>query len=230
METDMNERISIAIDGPSGAGKSSVAKGCAKKLGLIYVDTGAIYRTVGLSAYRAGADSKDSDGVAALLPGLQIELRHDESGAQRMILNGQDVSEDIRLPIISIYASDVSAMPPVRAFLLEMQRDMARRHNVIMDGRDIGTVVLPDAKLKIFMTASPEKRAQRRLSELKAKGVSTTYEEVLRDIEYRDANDSSREAAPLKPAEDAVFLDNTPYDLEENINAVCEMIRERFNI
>ena len=226
----MNNKFSIAIDGPSGAGKSSVAKGCAKKLGFIYVDTGAIYRTVGLAAYKAGVGSKDIKGVTALLPGLNIELKHDENGIQRMFLNGEDVSDEIRTPKISIYASDVSSMPKVREFLLEMQREMAKRHDVIMDGRDIGTVVLPDAKLKIFMTASPKKRAERRLKELLAKGIETTLEDVLRDIKYRDENDSNRAAAPLKAADDAVFVDTTGYDLEENIQVIYDIIKERFKI
>ena len=222
--------ISIAIDGPSGAGKSSLARFCAEQFGFMYVDTGAIYRTVGLSARRAGVDSKDEAGVKALLPGLHIELRHDASGMQRMILNGEDVSDEIRTPEISIYASDVSAMPSVRAFLLDMQRDLARRYNVIMDGRDIGTVVLPDAKLKIFLTATPEERAERRLAELREKGVETTYSEVLRDIRYRDENDSHRAAAPLRAADDAIRLDTTGNTLDESIALLSSIIRERFDL
>lgn len=223
----MNDYFSVAIDGPSGAGKSTIAKMCAKELGLIYVDTGAIYRTVGLAAFKNSIGSKDNEMVQALLPSLNIEMRHDENGLQRMILNGEDVTSDIRLPEISIYASDVSAMPAVRAFLLEMQRHFSRIYNVIMDGRDIGTVVLPDADLKIFLTAAPEERAKRRFDELVEKGVNTTFEDVLKDITYRDTNDSSRAYAPLKPADDAVHLDTTGNSLEQSFNIICSMIRER---
>lgn len=223
----MEKHFSVAIDGPSGAGKSTIAKMCAAKLGLIYVDTGAIYRTVGLAACRAGISSKDAAGVEALLSELKIEMRHDESGQQRMYLNGDDVTDKIRTPEISIYASDVSAMPPVRAFLLEMQRHFARVSDVIMDGRDIGTVVLPEADLKIFLSATPEDRAERRYAEMLLKGVKTTYEDVLRDIQYRDKNDSSRSAAPLKPAEDAVMLDTTGNSLEKSFAIICEMIQAK---
>lgn len=223
----MKKFFSVAIDGPSGAGKSTLAKMCAAKLGLIYVDTGAIYRTVGLGALRRGIGSKDSGGVQSMLPELKVEIRHDGEGLQRMLLNGSDVTSDIRLPEISIYASDVSAMPSVRAFLLEMQRHFAENGNVIMDGRDIGTVVLPEADLKIFLTAAPEERAQRRYAELLEKGVKTTYEDVLRDIKYRDTNDSTRSSAPLKAAEDAVLVDTTGNSLEESFELICELIRER---
>jgi cytidylate kinase len=193
------ENRSIAIDGPSGAGKSTLARMTAREFGLIYVDTGALYRTVGLYALRKGVGSKDLEGVTRLLPEITIQMRYDSEGIQRMLLNGEDVTDAIRLPEASIYASDVSAMAPVRAFLLEMQREMAARYDVIMDGRDIGTVVIPGAGLKIYLTAAPETRARRRYEELKAKNVMTTYEDVLRDIEYRDKNDSSRSAAPLRP-------------------------------
>ena len=225
----MNDRRyrSIAIDGPSGAGKSTLARRAAQKFGFIYVDTGAIYRTVGLAAQLAGVDSKDEPGVAALLPGLDIDLRYDAAGVQRMYLNGRDVSRDIRTPQSSIYASDVSAMPPVRAFLLDMQRDMARRHDVIMDGRDIGTVVLPDADLKIFLTASPETRGRRRFAELKEKGQDISLEEVLRDMAERDKNDSMRAAAPLRAAEDAVLVDTSELTLAESIDAVAELVQRR---
>ncbi len=226
----MREYRSVAIDGPSGAGKSTMARAAAQKFGFVYVDTGAIYRSVGLFALRNGVDSKDEAGVAALLPQMQIEMRYGPDGVQHMILNGEDVSEDIRLPQVSIYASDVSAMPPVRAFLLEMQRDMARRHDVIMDGRDIGTVVLPDASVKIFLTASPEERARRRYEELQAKGVDTSFDEVLRDIQYRDENDSCRALAPLKPAEDAVRLDTTGNELETSIQQISEIIQEKLGL
>jgi len=223
----MDGFFSVAIDGPSGAGKSTIAKMCAAELGFIYVDTGAIYRTVALAVLRAGLDSKDSSGVETLLPSLDIGISHDGDGGQLMLLNGEDVSREIRLPQVSIYASDTSAMPPVRAFLLEMQRSFARTQNVIMDGRDIGTVVLPDAELKIFLTASAEERAERRYAELKEKGVETTYEDVLRDINYRDKNDSSRASAPLKPADDAVMVDTTGKSLEDVFNIICKIIREK---
>ncbi len=229
-EQDMQnrKRISVAIDGPAGAGKSTLARQTAETFGFIYVDTGAIYRTVGLAAKRAGVDSKDETGVTALLPGLQIELRHNDQGEQRMYLAGEDVSEQIRTPEISIYASDVSAMPAVRAYLLEMQRKLAREHDVVMDGRDIGTVVLPEAGLKVYLTASAESRAQRRLLELRAKGVETSFDDVLRDIRYRDENDSNRAAAPLRAAEDAVLLDTTELTLEESIQAMLALVKERF--
>lgn len=223
----MGKCFSVAIDGPSGAGKSTIAKMCARELGLIYVDTGAIYRTVGLAALRAGVDSKDASGVEALLPGLDICISHDGSGSQRMLLNGEDVSEEIRMPKVSIYASDVSAMPPVRAFLLDMQRHFARTKDVIMDGRDIGTVVLPDADFKLFLTASPEERASRRFAELQEKGVETTFEQVMEDINYRDKNDSSRANAPLKAADDAEVLDTTGNTLQKSFEIICGMIRER---
>ena len=227
----MNElHRSVAIDGPSGAGKSSIARRSAKALGFIYVDTGAIYRTVGLAVHRAEIGSRDIEKIKALLPTLDIALRYDDSGEQRMFLNGEDVSGAIRTPEISLYASDVSAFPEVRAYLMETQRRLARENDVIMDGRDIGTVVLPDAGLKIFLTASPEARAQRRLLELREKGQTAEYEDVLRDIRYRDHNDSSRAAAPLKQAEDALLLDTTNLDFEESCSAVEKMIRERFDL
>ncbi len=221
---------SVAIDGPSGAGKSSIARRTAGTLGFIYVDTGAIYRTVGLAVRRAGIGSRDIEGIKALLPDLNIELRYAQSGEQRMFLNGQDVTGEIRTPEISIYASDVSAFPEVRAYLMETQRRLARENDVIMDGRDIGTVVLPDAGLKIFLTASAEARAQRRMLELREKGQTAVFEDVLRDIEYRDRNDSSRAAAPLRQAEDALLLDTTHLDFEESCAAVENMIRERFSL
>lgn len=226
----MNGKYAIAIDGPSGAGKSSLARRCAAAFGFIYVDTGAIYRTVGLAAYRRGLDRRDEAVIAAMLPELKIEMKYNEAGEQRMYLNGEDVSAEIRLPEISICASDVSALPAVRAFLLEMQRQMARDYNVIMDGRDIGTVVLPDAELKIFLTASAEARAERRLKELTAKGVSSDFEEVLRDIRYRDQQDSSRAAAPLKPAEDSVLVDTTAIDFDESFALLSRIIEEKLGV
>lgn len=227
---DNIRKSSVAIDGPSGAGKSTISKDAAERLGFIYVDTGAIYRTVGLAVFRAGVESKDEPAVASILPSLDIQMRYDEFGRQRMYLDGEDVSDDIRLPEMSIYASDVSAMPPVRAYLLQMQRDLAEKHNVIMDGRDIGTVVLPNAGLKVFLTATPEERASRRLAELTLKGVETTFDDVLRDINYRDKNDSSREAAPLKPAENAVHIDTTGNSFEESLEIICALICERFGL
>ncbi len=221
------EKRSIAIDGPSGAGKSTLARMTAKEYGLIYVDTGALYRCVGLFALRNGVSSKDEPGVVKLLPNITIEMRYDEEGLQRMFLNGEDVTAEIRRPEASIYASDVSAMVPVRAFLLSMQREMAEKYDVIMDGRDIGTVVIPNAGLKIFLTAQPEVRAHRRLLELVEKNVSTSYDDVLRDIMYRDKNDSERSAAPLKAADDAVLVDTTDKNLDECLKIICALAEER---
>ena len=226
----MDKHLVIAIDGPSGAGKSSLARRAAARFGIIYVDTGAIYRCVGLAAWRLGIDTKDAEAVAALLPSLDIRMVYNEAGEQRMYLGGEDVSSDIRLPEISICASNVSAHAAVRAFLLEMQRKMARKHSVIMDGRDIGTVVLPDAELKIYLTASAEARAQRRMLELQAKGIDSPFEEVLRDIELRDWQDSHRAEAPLRRADDAVLLDTTDYDFDESFALLCGIIRERFGL
>lgn len=222
--------ISIAIDGPSGAGKSSIARKTAERFGFLYIDTGAIYRTVGLAAYRRGITPQDTSAVIAMLPELHIELRHGSDGVQRMYLDGEDVSETIRLPEISMYASGVSAIPEVRAYLMEMQRSFARTQNVIMDGRDIGTVVLPDAGLKIFLTASSEARARRRQLELENKGQHVPFEEVLREMEQRDKNDTSRAAAPLRAAEDAVRLDTTELDFAGSCAAVEALIRERFSL
>ena len=226
----MNGHYAIAIDGPSGAGKSSLARRCAAAFGFVYVDTGAIYRTVGLAALRRGIDRRDEEAVKALLPELEIEMHYNEAGEQRMILNGEDVSAEIRQPEVSLCASDVSALPAVRAFLLEMQRKMAREHDVIMDGRDIGTVVLPDAELKIFLSASAEARAERRLKELQAKGMGTSLEEVLRDIRYRDEQDSNRAAAPLRAAEDAVPVDTTEIDFEASFRLLCEVIEAHLGL
>lgn len=226
----MNKKYSIAIDGPSGAGKSSLAKRCAAEFGIIYVDTGAIYRTLGLACYRAEIDRKNEAAVLEILPKLDIKMGYDESGVQKMYLNGEDVSAAIRMPEISICASDVSAHAGVRAYLLEMQRKIARENNVIMDGRDIGTVVLPDADLKIFLTASAEARAERRLLELKNKGVETDYESVLKDILYRDEQDSSRAAAPLKAAEDSVFVDTSEIDFEESFALLSSIIDQKLGL
>lgn len=219
--------FNVAIDGPSGAGKSTVARDVAARLGLIYVDTGAIYRSVGLYVLNEGVSSKDSEKIISLLSDINIELVHDDTGLQRMILNGKDVTSDIRLPEVSIYASDVSAIPEVRSYLLEMQRDFARKQSTVMDGRDIGTVVLPEADLKVFLTAKPEERAKRRYNELIEKGVNTTFEEVLNDSIYRDKNDSERSVAPLKAADDAIIVDTTELTLEESIEAVIKLAEER---
>lgn len=219
--------ISIAIDGPSGAGKSTISRKAAELFGFIYVDTGAIYRTIGLAAHRRGIDTKNAEAVVAILPGLDIALEYGADGAQRMMLGGEDVSRDIRLPEISMCASDVSAIPEVRAYLVDMQRSMAKKHDVIMDGRDIGTVILPNAQLKIFLTASTEDRAQRRFAELNEKGVKASFDDVLREMAARDKQDSERAAAPLRPAEDAVTLDTTGNSLEESVAAVCKLITER---
>ena len=225
----MTEKLcSVAIDGPAGAGKSTIAKAAAKRFGFIYVDTGAIYRTVGLAAKRAGIDPHDAGQVIPMLPTLSIRFDYGADGVQRMFLGNEDVSAEIRTPEMSMYASAVSAIPEVRTFLMDMQRDMARTHSVVMDGRDIGTVVLPDAGLKIFLTASVEARACRRLAELAAKGDTSTYEDVLQDMIVRDRNDSTRAAAPLKAAEDAVLVDTTDLDLPGSIDRVCALVAERF--
>lgn len=225
----MEKFFSVAIDGPSGAGKSTIAKMCAQKLGFLYIDTGAIYRTVGLAARNLGLASKDEAGVTAMLTNIKISMCHDDNGLQRMILDGEDVTNEIRLPEISIYASDVSAMLPVRAFLLEMQRYFAKTGNVIMDGRDIGTVVLPNADIKLFLTATAQERAQRRFEELQLRGSASTYEEVLRDIIYRDTNDSTRSAAPLRPADDATILDTTGNTLSQSFEIICTLIKEKMS-
>lgn len=221
------EFISVAIDGPSGAGKSTLARSIAAKLGYLYVDTGAIYRTIGYHAFTQGINPKDEKAVAAELPALRVELTYGEDGLQHMFLNGQDVTKEIRLPEVSMYASAVSAHPEVRTYLLEMQRELARSSNVIMDGRDIGTVVLPDARVKVFLTASPEARAQRRMLELEQRGTPQPFEEILRDIQERDWNDSHRATAPLRQAEDAVLLDTTKLNFQESEAALLEIIQKR---
>lgn len=226
----MRERISVAIDGPSGAGKSTIARRIAGEFGFIYVDTGAIYRTVGLAAARRGILPSEKEAVLALLPEIDVRLAYGEDGAQHMFLDGEDVSSEIRTSKISQYASAVSAYPEVRAYLMETQRSLARENDTVMDGRDIGTVVLPQAGLKIFLTASAETRARRRFDELRAKGQEVVFEDVLQDMVRRDANDSSRAAAPLKAAPDAVLLDTTSLDLDQSCKAVAKMIRERFDI
>lgn len=223
VETGM---ISVAIDGPSGAGKSSLAKRLAAALGYVYVDTGAMYRAIGLHTLQAGADPKDEAAVLALLPGIQLELNYVD-GAQRVLLCGQDVSEAIRAEAVGMAASDVSAHPGVRQFLLETQRSMARTHNIIMDGRDIGTVILPGATVKIFLTASSEARARRRLLELRQKGRPADYETVLADIRQRDWQDTHRAAAPLKQAGDAVLVDTSELDFDESFAALQRIVLAR---
>ena len=218
--------INIAVDGPAGAGKSTVSRGAAKELGYIYVDTGALYRAVGLNALRLGIDTKDTGKVGASLANTRVELKFID-GEQKVFLNGEDVSEAIRAPQASMAASDVSATPAVREFLFELQRDIAKNNNCLMDGRDIGTVVLPWAQIKIFLTASPEERAMRRYKELAAKGVASEYSQVLEEMKQRDYNDSNRAIAPLKPAEDSVVVDTTGLSLAESVSLVTKMIRER---
>lgn len=219
--------IAIAIDGPAGAGKSSLSKEVAKELSFIYVDTGALYRTIGLAASRKGLKKEDKAEIISMLNDIDVKLSFNDEGTQIVLLNGEDVSSYIRTPEASMFASAVSAIPEVRAFLLDLQRNMAKSDNVIMDGRDIGTVVLPDAKIKIFLTASPEKRAMRRHKENIEKGIDSTYEEVLKDVNQRDYQDSHREIAPLKPAEDSVLVDTSDYDFEGSKELLLKVIKER---
>jgi cytidylate kinase len=219
--------ISIAIDGPAGAGKSTIARKVAADLCYLYIDTGALYRTIGLYALRSGVSPTDREAVAALLPEIRVNLAHAD-GVQQVFLNGENVSEEIRRPEMSMAASGVSAQPEVRAFLLELQRQLARENNVLMDGRDIGTVVLPNAQVKIFLTASPEKRADRRYKEQLEKGDrSQTYEQVLADIIQRDYNDSHRAIAPLRQADDAVLADTSDLTLDESIELIKTIIRSK---
>ena len=221
----MSQTIKVAIDGPSGAGKSSIAKAASAALGYVYVDTGALYRTVALNAARKGADFKNNEQVIASLEALDVSLGFVD-GAQHVYLNGEDVSDLIRTPEISMGASAVSAIPEVRKFLFGLQRNLADKNNCIMDGRDIGTVVLPDAQVKIFLTASPEIRAQRRYLQLQEKDVETTFEEVLADVKQRDYNDSHREIAPLKATEESIIIDSSELSLQETIDAVINAIKE----
>lgn len=221
---------SIAIDGPSGAGKSTLAKMIAAELNFLYVDTGAIYRTVGLYAKKNNVDPHDGPAVTALLDTIKIDMNYGEDGLQRMYLNCEDVTTDIRQHEISAYASAVSAIPEVRAFLLEMQRSFARTNNVVMDGRDIGTVVLPDAQIKIFLTADPEDRARRRYEELLQRGQQADYETVLKDLIQRDYNDSHRASAPLRQAEDALLLDTTGNTLQQSEELLLNTVKERLGV
>ena len=216
----------VAIDGPSGAGKSTLARRVAKELHFLYVDTGAIYRSIGWYALQQGAALDRAESVAALLPDLNVEVRYGEDGLQHMVVNDRDVTEEIRSPEVSAAASQVAAVPEVRAYLLDMQRDLARTHDVIMDGRDIGTVVLPEADCKIFLTASDEARAARRCRELAQRGTPVAYEDVLSDMRRRDEKDRTRAAAPLRQAEDAVVLDTSELDFEDSAQALLRLIRE----
>ena len=219
------KQYAVAIDGPSGAGKSTLARAAAERLGILYVDTGAIYRTIGLYVQRRGIDPKDTAAVLAALPDIRIGMDHDADGMQRMLLNGEDVTADIRLPVISMYASAVSAIQGVRDFLMEMQRSLARERSVIMDGRDIGTVVLPDADVKIFLYADVEVRAKRRELELRQRGTPKPYEEVLREMEERDYNDTHRAAAPLRAADNAIMVDTSSMDFDASLALLLDVIR-----
>ena len=218
--------IAIAIDGPAGAGKSTIAKALAKKLGFIYVDTGALYRAIGLKFLRAGENTELNCDIEQVLSVTKIDIKF-VNGEQRVMLDGEDVSDEIRTPDASMMASAVSAKPSVRAFLLDMQRNMAKQNNVIMDGRDIGTVVLPGAEIKIFLTASADVRAERRYKELIEKGKDVTFSEVLEDMKVRDYNDSHREIAPLKPAEDSVIADTSELNLEESVELLHNIVKEK---
>ena len=218
--------VAIALDGPAGAGKSSIAKRAAKALDFIYVDTGALYRTIGLAATRKGVEPKPSLEVEKLLSEITVDLTFNDKGEQVVLLDGEDVSGLIRTPEASMMASKISAVPSVRAYLLDLQRNMAKSHNVIMDGRDIGTVVLPDANVKIFLTASPEARAQRRFKELCEKGMDVKYEDILNEVITRDYIDSHRETAPLKPAEGCVMVDTTELDFEQSVEKIISLIKE----
>ncbi len=219
--------IAIAIDGPAGAGKSTIARACAKRLSYIYVDTGALYRAIGLAAMRNNIEPIESPQVDELLSQIKVELSFNENNEQTVLLNGEDVSGLIRTPEASMTASRISAVPSVRAYLLDLQRSIAKHNNVIMDGRDIGTVILPDAQVKIFLTASPQERAKRRYNELVQKGAEVTYNDVLDDVIKRDYQDSHREIAPLKPAKDSVLVDTTELDFEQSVSKILSVIKEK---
>ena len=223
----MAKKISIAIDGPAGAGKSTIARRLAKELGYMYVDTGAIYRTVAYFFDLWGVSPKDIDGITRYIDELTVGIEYDEEGVQHMIMNGMDVTEDIRTPEISQKASIVSAHAIVRDAMMDMQRDVAKHHNVIMDGRDIGTVVLPRATVKIFLTASAEVRAKRRCDELIAKGMKANYNQVLKDIQQRDYQDTHREVAPLKMCRDSIKLDTSELDIDGVIAAMKDIIAKK---
>lgn len=219
--------IAVALDGPAGAGKSSIAKRAAKALDYIYVDTGALYRTIGLVASRNNVDPTDTQKVISLLNKITVDLTFNDKGEQVVLLDGEDVSGLIRTPEASMMASKISAVPEVRVYLLDLQRNMAKSHNVIMDGRDIGTVVLPDAQVKIFLTASPQARATRRFKELAEKGMDVKYEDILSDVIERDYNDTHRKTAPLRPAEGCVTVDTTELDFEQSVEKIISVIKEK---
>ena len=219
--------VAIAIDGPAGAGKSTIAKRVAEELNFMYVDTGALYRAVALSAIQKNIEPDDSQRVSEMLSEIKVQLAFNYRFEKVVLLDGRDVSSQIRTPEVSMAASKISALPQVRAYLLDLQRDIAKENNVIMDGRDIGTVVLPDARVKIFLTASPQVRAERRYKELAEKGANVSFDEVLRDVNERDYNDSHRQTAPLKPAEDSVFVDTTDLDFEQSVEKIISVIKER---
>ena len=218
--------LKIAIDGPAGAGKSTVAKKIAEKMKIVYIDTGAMYRAVGLAAVSAGIDPKNKEAVKGILCDIKIEIAHGDDG-QLVYLNGRDVTKEIRTPEISVAASDVAVIGVVREKLVELQRRLAEKTDVVMDGRDIGTYVLPDADVKIFLTASADERARRRYAELAEKGEKCSLEEVKRDMEYRDKNDSGRSIAPLKPAEDSILADTTGKTLDESVDMILELVRKQ---
>lgn len=219
--------IQIAIDGPSGAGKSTMAKTIARKLGVLYLDTGAMYRAVALKAIKSGIDTKDSQALSDMVKDIDLLIVH-ENGVQKVLLDGKDVTEEIRTPAVTVGSSDVAVIPAVREKMVELQREIAKNNSVIMDGRDIGTHVLPNADVKIFLTASLEDRAKRRYEELKEKGtLKQTFEEVKKEMEYRDNNDSSRAHSPLKKADDAILLDTTGFSVEESVKTILEIIESR---
>ena len=224
----MKQIVSVAIDGPAGAGKSTMARAVAREMGFVYVDTGAIYRTLGYHFDFFGIGPKDVDNVTRLIDDANIEIRYSEDGVQHMLLNGHDVTDEIRTPAMSDFASKLSTLKVVRDYLLDVQRSLAKKHSVVMDGRDIGTVVLPDADVKIYLTASAEVRARRRLLEFQAKGdKKSTFDAVLKDIIQRDERDMNREIAPLRQAEDAVLLDTSDLTVEESVRAMKEVIEKR---
>ena len=222
-----NKGFAIAIDGPAAAGKSTVAKALAASMGFIYVDTGALYRAIGYYAYDRVDSTTNAEAVSALLGDIDIQIKYID-GVQRIFLNGADVSEDIRSPEMSMAASNVSAIPAVRAFLLDLQRRLAAENNVVMDGRDIGTVILPNAQVKVFLTASPEERARRRMLEYKQKGQEVDFDQLLAEIKQRDYNDSHRATAPLKQADDAVLVDSTEMKFEQVLEKITAIIKEKF--
>ena len=223
------ESRSIALDGPGGAGKSTLARRAAGHFKMIYVDTGALYRCIALYVISKGFSTTDLERVSSLLPEIDLEMKYDDDANQRMFICGEDVTDDIRTPEVSMGASNVSALPPVRQFLLSMQREMADKYDVIMDGRDIGTVVLPNAGLKVYLTADSDVRSKRRYLELTQKNIVTTLADVSNEMVLRDTNDSERELAPLKPSDDSVILDTTNLDLDESFSALCKLIAERFH-